>query len=67
MRFFSRRFLEEFLLYSSHFVVFFILMLVTTPGIVTLQPISIATNARMLAESRMPACPITMCVGNLLN
>ncbi len=42
MRFFSRRFLEEFLLYSSHFVVFFILMLVTTPGIVTLQPISIA-------------------------
>ena len=48
MRFFSRRFLEEFLLYSSQFVVFFILMLVTTPGIVTLQPVSIVVLMSLL-------------------
>ncbi|MCX7024500.1 MAG: adenylate/guanylate cyclase domain-containing protein [Spirochaetes bacterium] len=38
MRFLPKRFLEEFFLYSSQFVVFFILMLSATPSISAMRP-----------------------------
>ncbi|HUX38971.1 MAG TPA: adenylate/guanylate cyclase domain-containing protein [Rectinemataceae bacterium] len=41
MKFFAKRFVEEFLLYSSQFIVFFVLMLALIPSSDALQPASL--------------------------
>ncbi len=49
MRFMQKRFLEEFFLYSSQFVVFFILMLSATPSVSAMRPGELVALMGLLA------------------
>ena len=48
MRFFAKRFVEEFLLYSSQFVIFFVVMLALIPAADALRPASLLILCALL-------------------